>query len=153
MEKESPLGIEFDSKLILKINNSLNTINLGYAYINDDYENDILSRYSLNSYKHRLILNFDFKLLKSISNYLSYRYGVRESQDEINKSVVDYKITIQRNRYKVILNLNNIFDAKYYDKFWEFPLVVWQTRDERFFEKLATPSPLILKIIIKCIFP
>ena len=108
-------GVEFNSKLLLKINNISNTINLGYAYINDDYENDILSRYTLNSYKHRLILNFDFKLSKSISNYLSYRYGVRESQDESNKSVVDYKIMIQRNRWKIILNLNNVFNAKYYE--------------------------------------
>ena len=108
-------GIEFDSKLILNINNSLNTINLGYAYINDNYENDILSRYSLNSYRHRLILNFDFKLTKSISNYLSYRYGIREIQDGNSKSVIDYKIMIQRDRWKVTLNLNNIFDSKYYE--------------------------------------
>ena len=108
-------GIEFDSKLILNNNNSLNTINLGYAYINDNYENDILSRYSLNSYRHRLILNFDFKLTKSISNYLSYRYGIREIQDGNNKSVIDYKIMMQRDRWKVTLNLNNIFDSKYYE--------------------------------------
>ena len=108
-------GIEFDSKLILNINNSLNTINLGYAYINDDYEKDILSRYSLNSYRHRLILNFDFKLTKSISNYLSYRYGVREIQDGYNKSVIDYKIMMHKDRWKVTLNLNNIFDSKYYE--------------------------------------
>ena len=108
-------GIEFDSKLILNFNNSLNTINLGYAYINDDYEKDILSRYSLNSYRHRLILNFDFKLTKSISNYLSYRYGVREIQDGYNKSVIDYKIMMHKDRWKVTLNLNNIFDSKYYE--------------------------------------
>ena len=108
-------GIEFDSKLILNNNNSLNTINLGYAYINDNYENDILSRYSLNSYRHRLILNFDFKLTKSISNYLSYRYGIREIPDENNRSVIDYKIMMQRDRWKVTLNLNNIFDSKYYE--------------------------------------
>ncbi len=108
-------GIEFDSKLILNNNNSLNTINLGYAYINDDYEKDILSRYSLNSYRHRLILNFDFKLTKSISNYLSYRYGIRETQDGNSKSVIDYKIMMQRDRLKVTLNLNNIFDSKYYE--------------------------------------
>ena len=108
-------GIEFDSKLILNNNNSLNTINLGYAYINDNYENDILSRYSLNSYRHRLILNFDFKLTKSISNYLSYRYGIREIQDGNSKSVIDYKIMIQRDRWKVTLTLNNIFESKYYD--------------------------------------
>ena len=108
-------GIEFDSKLILNFNNSLNTINLGYAYINDDYEEDILSRYSLNSYRHRLILNFDFKLTKSISNYLSYRYGIREIQDGNNKSVIDYKIMMQKDRWKVTLNLNNIFDSKYYE--------------------------------------
>ena len=108
-------GIEFDSKLILNNNNSLNTINLGYAYINDNYENDILSRYSLNSYRHRLILNFDFKLTKSISNYLSYRYGIREIPDENNRSVIDYKIMMQRDRWKVTLNLNNILDSKYYE--------------------------------------
>ncbi len=108
-------GIEFYSKLILNINNSLNTINLGYAYINDDYEKDILSRYSLNSYRHRLILNFDFKLTKSISNYLSYRYGIREIQDGYNKSVIDYKIMMHKDRWKVTLNLNNIFDSKYYE--------------------------------------
>ncbi len=108
-------GIEFDSKLILNNNNSLNTINLGYAYINDNYENDILSRYSLNSYRHRLILNFDFKLTKSISNYLSYRYGIREIQDDNSKSVIDYKIMMQRDRWKVTLNLNNIFDSEYYE--------------------------------------
>ncbi len=108
-------GIEFDSKLILNNNNILNTINLGYAYINDNYENDILSRYSLNSYRHRLILNFDFKLTKSISNYLSYRYGIREIQDGNSKSVIDYKIMMQRDRWKVTLNLNNIFDSKYYE--------------------------------------
>ena len=108
-------GIEFDSKLILNNNNSLNTINLGYAYINNNYENDILSRYSLNSYRHRLILNFDFKLTKSISNYLSYRYGIREIQDDNNKSVIDYKISMQKDRWKVTINLNNIFDSKYYE--------------------------------------
>ena len=108
-------GIEFDSKLILNNNNSLNTINLGYAYINDNYENDILSRYSLNSYRHRLILNLDFKLTKSISNYLSYRYGIREIQDGNSKSVIDYKIMMQRDRWKVTLNMNNIFDSKYYE--------------------------------------
>ena len=108
-------GIEFDSKLILNNNNILNKINLGYAYINDNYENDILSRYSLNSYRHRLILNFDFKLTKSISNYLSYRYGIREIQDGNSKSVIDYKIMIQRDRWKLTLNLNNIFDSKYYE--------------------------------------
>ena len=107
--------IEFDSKLILNNNNSVNTINLGYAYINDHYENDTLSRYSLNSYRHRLILNFDFKLTKSISNYLSYRYGIREIQDGNSKSVIDYKIMMQRDRWKVTLNLNNIFDSKYYE--------------------------------------
>ena len=73
------------------------------------------SRYSLNSYRHRLILNFDFKLTKSISNYLSYRYGIREIQDGNNKSVIDYKIMMQRDRWKVTLNLNNIFDSKYYE--------------------------------------
>ena len=62
-----------------------------------------------------MILNFDFKLSKSISNYLSYRYGVRESHDENNKSVVDYKISMQRDRWKVTINLNNIFDSKYYE--------------------------------------
>ena len=108
-------GIEFDSKFILNINNSLNTINLGYAFINDNYEKDILSRYSLNSYRHRLILNFDFKLTKSISNYLSYRYSIREIHDDNNKSIIDYKIMMQRDRWKLTLNLNNIFDSKYYE--------------------------------------
>tara|TARA_X000000950_G_scaffold51560_4_gene60977 strand:+ start:1043 stop:2848 length:1806 start_codon:yes stop_codon:yes gene_type:complete len=108
-------GFEFDGKLLLKINNNTNTINLGYAYIKDDYENNILSRYSLNSYKHRLILNFDFKLTKFISNYLSFRHGVRESQDNNNKSVFDYKISMHKDRWKIILNLNNIFDSKYYE--------------------------------------
>ena len=108
-------GLEFDGKLLLKINNNTNTINLGYAYIKDDYENNILSRYSLNSYKHRLILNFDFKLTKFISNYLSFRHGVRESQDNNNKSVFDYKISMHKDRWKIILNLNNIFDSKYYE--------------------------------------
>tara|TARA_B100001057_G_scaffold79257_1_gene74411 strand:+ start:342 stop:2147 length:1806 start_codon:yes stop_codon:yes gene_type:complete len=108
-------GFEFDGKLLLNINNNTNTINLGYAYIKDDYENNILSRYSLNSYKHRLILNFDFKLTKFISNYLSFRHGVRESQDNNNKSVFDYKISMHKDRWKIILNLNNIFDSKYYE--------------------------------------
>tara|TARA_S200000501_G_scaffold237198_1_gene222340 strand:+ start:1114 stop:2919 length:1806 start_codon:yes stop_codon:yes gene_type:complete len=108
-------GFEFDGKLLLKINNNTNTINLGYAYIKDDYENNILSKYSLNSYKHRLILNFDFKLTKFISNYLSFRHGVRESQDNNNKSVFDYKISMHKDRWKIILNLNNIFDSKYYE--------------------------------------
>ena len=108
-------GFEFDTKLFIKINNNLNTINLGYAYINDDYENDLLSRYSLNSYKHRLILNFDFKLSKIVSNYLSYRYGVREYQDDNNKSVVDYKISLKREKWEFTFNLNNIFDSEYYE--------------------------------------
>ena len=108
-------GFEFDTKLLIKINNSLNTINLGYAYINDDYENDVLSRYSLNSYNHRLILNFDFKLSKNVSNYLSYRYGVREYHDDNNKSVFDYKISFKREKWELILNLNNIFDSEYYE--------------------------------------
>ena len=107
-------GIEFDGKLLVNIKNKINSINIGYAYINDDYENNILSRYSLNSYKHRLVLNFDFKLTKNISNYLSFRHGVRESQED-NNTVVDYKVSILRDRWKVTLNLNNIFNSKYYE--------------------------------------
>ena len=57
----------------------------------------------------------DFKLTKSISNYLSYRYGIREIQDGNSKSVIDYKIMMQRDRWKVTLNMNNIFDSKYYE--------------------------------------
>lgn len=108
-------GIEFDGKLLVNIKNKINSINIGYAYINDDYENNILSRYSLNSYKHRLVLNFDFKLTKNISNYLSFRHGVREFQEDYNNTVVDYKVSILRDRWKVTLNLNNIFNSKYYE--------------------------------------
>ena len=108
-------GVEFDGKLLVNINNKTNSINIGYAYINDDYENNILSRYSLNSYKHRLVLNFDFKLTKNISNYLSFRHGIRESQEDYNNTVVDYKVSMKRDRWKVTLNLNNIFNSKYYE--------------------------------------
>ena len=33
----------------------------------------------------------------------------------LNGSVIDYKIMMQRDRWKVTLNLNNIFDSKYYE--------------------------------------
>ncbi|MEL0009337.1 MAG: TonB-dependent receptor [Flammeovirgaceae bacterium] len=108
-------GIEFDGKLLVNIKNKINSINIGYAYINDDYDNNILSRYSLNSYKHRLVLNFDFKLTKNISNYLSFRHGVRESQEDNKNTVVDYKVSMKRYRLKLTLNLNNIFNSKYYE--------------------------------------
>ena len=104
-------GIEFHSKFFF----NPYTINFGYAYINDDYETTPLSRYSLNSYKHRLILNLDFKLSKSVSNYISARYGVRGTNDDNNKTVFDYKILIKGNSWNLSVNLNNILNSKYYE--------------------------------------
>ena len=104
-------GFEFDSKFFF----NPYTINLGYAYINDNYETNPSSRYSLNSYKHRLILNLDFKLSKSVSNHVSARYGVRRMRDENDKTVFDYKILIKGNSWNLSVNLNNILNSKYYE--------------------------------------
>ncbi len=106
-------GLEIDSKYLIGNNGS---IHFGYAYLNDNYNQDALSRYSLNSYKHRILMSVDHKVSSNVSQFISFRYGVRENQsDENDKSVIDYKIGFKKERWETNIYLNNILDSKYYE--------------------------------------
>ncbi len=106
-------GLEIDSKYLIGDNGS---IHFGYAYLNDNYKQDALSRYSLNSYKHRILMSFDHKLSTYVSQFISFRYGVRENQsDENDKSVIDYRIGFKKERWETNIYLNNILNSKYYE--------------------------------------
>ncbi len=88
-------------------------VNLGYTFIEDDIKNisSSFSRYSINSAKHQVTSQWQSKLIKNLSQTISYRFIERTSGDSY--AVWDANISWQKNDFEVSVFANNIFNKTY----------------------------------------
>ena len=106
-------GVEFQMDVQFKIKSLSQKIHLGLLKIDEviEEQNVLLSRYSLNSYKHRLLLQSQSKFFKSLQQYISYAYT--ERLDGSKYHLVDFSLHYDYKKWKISLQANNILDADY----------------------------------------
>jgi len=109
-------GIELGSNYKFKMRSFHQKIKIGYTFLEDDYaEIDVFqSRYILeNTIKHHVTASLQTQFFKYFNQTVSYRY----IEKPLNKyHVLDAKISASYNNVNLFVVVNNILDAKYYEK-------------------------------------
>ena len=109
-------GFEVNSSYKFKISKLEQTLNLGYTFLEDDYKetNVFASRYLLEtSIKHHFTTTLQTQFLKNVQQSITYRYAERP----INSyNVVDAKVSLSINKFKIFALANNIFNTEYFEK-------------------------------------
>ncbi len=127
-------GAEFNSRWnlqqVVKNQRVLKTFTLGYSYIWQEQEQteNLLSRYTLEYLRHKLVASLDMNLYHRGSNALdmniayrfqnrigSYTDGAGEKQNYSPYSLVDVRLDWRTSHYSIFLSANNIFAKQYMD--------------------------------------
>ena len=109
-------GFEVNANYNFKLFDNLQSINLGYTFLDDDYHetNVFASRYLIDtSIKHHVTGVFNATLFKIIKPSITYKYVERPSD---SYQVVDAKISAEIKSFTIYTLANNIFNAEYSEK-------------------------------------
>jgi vitamin B12 transporter len=122
----------FESGTQLKINEIFEkqtffqSLQLSYAY-NTETKNtfDYISKYALDYLKHKLTAQLTMKLYKNIyisSNFVwqdregsFYHVANAKETDYAPFYIIDSRIYLKANKFRIYLEANNLFNSKYYD--------------------------------------
>ena len=106
-------GWEANLQYALAWQKTSHNIQLSFTQINDDLSvaPGELSRYSINSFKNRIVGQWRGQWSENWESTLIYKYGKREGQDAFN--VADASLLYHRPRYTLRLAAENIFGADY----------------------------------------
>ncbi len=106
-------GVELSTKYHFNIKQFPQFAKIGYTYMNENIldEIPIITRYSLNSFKHQVVANLFSQYNKHLSHNISYRFVERTLHDTYN--LVDVGINCKIDNWKMELNFNNIFNIDY----------------------------------------
>jgi len=106
-------GLEIQTDLDFTISDYLQKISFGYTYMDDSIqdENDVLSRYSLNSFKQQLNGQLKTQFLKDLQQHISYRYS--ERIDGTSYHLIDAAVNLSLTKWKFSIKANNIFNTEY----------------------------------------
>jgi len=107
-------------------NNPLQSIRLSYSYLNSSKKsNGLISYYALDFLKHKLQIDFNIKLYKTIglSTLLNYShrngtftdYSTGDEKKYKPYIILDAKLYWHTGNFNIYLVCNNIFNTKYYD--------------------------------------
>lgn len=88
-------------------------IHAGHTFLDENIIDQKIpfSRYSLNSIKHQITVNFDSQFLKYLRQNLAFRFV--ERLDGTSYHVVDFKLTAMYKELEFSAMLNNIFNTEY----------------------------------------
>ena len=106
-------GFESSIKYNFKLGKIKNQLNLGYTYIDDNINTDLISKNGINSLRHQVVFNYDIKLFKGFSQNISYRYSERTSR--ISYNVYDLNTTFRIKNIEINLFVQNIFNTEYFE--------------------------------------
>ena len=90
-----------------------NQLNLGYTYIDDNINTDLISKNGINSLRHQVAFNYDIKLFKGFSQNISYRYAERTSR--ISYNVYDLNTTFRTKNIEINMLIQNLFNTEYFE--------------------------------------
>ena len=107
------LGWEVSAKGVFHWHQKPHQWSVGYTYLSDDLKSltGRSSRYSINSLRHQLSVNYWAQWTRSLATALQYRWADRVAQDPY--TVVDLTIQWQLDDLQLSFIANNIFNARY----------------------------------------
>ncbi len=88
-------------------------VHVGYTFLDENILDQEIpfSRYSLNSIKHQITVNFDSQFLKYLRQNLAFRFV--ERPDGTSYNVVDFKLTAMYKELEFSGMFNNFFNTEY----------------------------------------
>lgn len=106
-------GVEFNGKYRYKLNEMPQFLKLAYTFMDEQIldQQVAFSRYSLNSFKHQVIIGWNTQFLKNIQHGINYRF-VERTQGVIYQ-LVDANINYNYKNFNLGLQVNNLFDIDY----------------------------------------
>lgn len=121
---EAAVDIEF--KHLIPSQHVLDHLTLAYSYISQDKsaEEGIQSRYVLEYLKHKLVANLRLNLWQALHWGVNYRMQDRvgsftapdkQMHDYKPYHLIDTRLSWDRSKYKVWVEVNNLFDTQYVD--------------------------------------
>ena len=128
--KVNSTGVEADVKLDLRRlvpgQRVLRSFSVAYAYIDQDQrrEEGVLSLYALEYLRHKVVAKLGLNILPNLNFDASYRYqervGSYADTEGVSRSykpysLVDARLSWDKLRYGVYLEVNNLLDASYVD--------------------------------------
>ena len=128
--KVNSTGVEADVKLDLRRlvpgQRVLRSFSVAYAYIDQDQrrEEGVLSLYALEYLRHKVVAKLGLNILPNLNFDASYRYqervGSYADTEGVSRSykpysLVDARLSWDKPRYGVYLEVNNLLDASYVD--------------------------------------
>ena len=107
------LGWEIAAKGFFLWNQKPHQWTVGYTYLSDDLEplSGRSSRYSINSLRHQLTVNYWAQWTPTLATALQYRWADRVAQDPY--AVVDLTFQWQLDNLQLSFIANNIFNTRY----------------------------------------
>lgn len=98
--------IDFQHKVFSFLN-----YRLGYTYLDNQYRDDKLSKYALQSLKHQFVAQLDLRFLKFFSNQLIYKYSERVNLGSYN--ILDEQLNFRIKDLNFYVLINNLTNTKY----------------------------------------
>lgn len=106
-------GLELDAGYNFKMLDHTQTLSVGYAFLDDNIldQNEELSRYSLNTFKHQYTTRLSTQLFKNVRQNIVYKYAERTTGQTYN--VWDASLILKMNQAEFTITASNIFDEDY----------------------------------------
>ncbi len=128
-KKGFEVDISLDFKKWFGQNQPLNSINVGYMFLDQErVEDELISNYILNHLRHKFITKLQHGLIKNLSLSWNFRWQKRNGSyvqyndlqpgEEVNYapfSILDVKANYKLHNIDFFINANNIFNIVYID--------------------------------------
>ena len=113
IRKVNTVGLELEANTRFTIGQQDQQLTIGYTYLNDDVKEIDLafSRYSINSLRHHLTLNYRGNITKNLRGNIAIKHAERPLQDPYQ--VVDLGIQWQLKDLLLSFSANNILNEVY----------------------------------------
>jgi len=113
IRKVNTFGVEFTASQRFNFGAFPQSVSLGYTYLEDDVKqaNVNFSRYSINSLKHHLTLNYQGTIAKNLTTSIAYKLGQRTHLPSYE--VIDLNLQWQLKQFRLSLSANNILNEHY----------------------------------------
>jgi vitamin B12 transporter len=114
------VGGELNAVWKYRIGKQQHTLNLSYAYLEDDYIKTVYSKYALNFLKHDVNLQLTKQYSSRFSSTAAYRYAERALGDNYQLFNLQLDFALGA-KWKVSLQGRNLFNITYYENFIPMP--------------------------------
>lgn len=113
IRKVNTLGVEFTAARKFKLGVLPQNITVGYTYLEDDVKeaNVNFSRYSINSLKHHITVNYQGSIAQNLTTSIAYKLGQRNQLPSYQ--VIDFNVQWQLKQFRLSLSANNILNEHY----------------------------------------